>query len=105
MGRGEGLCRGVADKRKPSTKDAFKNILSLFAKVIFLTILPNPPNPPAMGGGSTQPLKNVTNPYQSKTCLDKATRAFKKFVVGWVGFLIIVSTPGPVLTRNGTWLW
>ena len=58
------------------------------------------------GRGSTQPLPNITNPYQSKTCLDKAPRALKKFVVGWwVVCLIIVSTPGPVLTRNGTKQW
>ena len=42
---------------------------------------------------------------RSGNCLKEATRAFTKFVVGgvgrgWVCFLIIVSTPGPVLTRN-----
>ena len=36
------------------------------------------------GGESNQPLPNITNPYQSKTCLDKAPRALKKFVVGGV---------------------
>ena len=58
-----------------------------FCKSCFLTLIP--PSPPpyhsAMGGGSTQPLPNITNPYQSKTCLDKAPRALKKFVVGWGG--------------------
>ena len=45
---------------------------------------------------------------RSGNCLKEETRAFKKFVVvgvGWVGFMIIVSTPGLVITRNGTWPW
>ena len=31
----------------------------------------------------SQPLTTISNPYQSKTYLDKATRALIKFVVGW----------------------
>ena len=53
---------------------------------------------------------STPDPGFIKTCLGKAYRALKKFVWGggWGGgvvCLIIVSTPGPVLTRIGTKPW
>ena len=68
--------------------------LRLFCNCCFL---PNNPPHSSLGGGG-----GGGNP----THTNKATRASKMFVVGWqVGFLILVSTPGPVLTRNRTKPW